>query len=543
MIWAVSLVCLSGAALAAWHFQRPGPPRVRISFLRFLGALPPAPTRATRLALVWPRDPISLLCLVLAVLAALWALRNADRAVLAERPDHLGLRVVLDASHSMSLTEAGAQGAGATRYARALARIEAARRVIAGAGPQSLCVELVAVGAQAGPVTPLPADRPVTALAPAAALPQGADPARLTEAAALPRGACALSHVLIVSDLPPTGATRLPDGVPILWDQIGAPQDNAGLRSLALRPAAFGQVQPELLIFGSASAALPERVLLNGPGRAQELPVMALAEGGPGAWQAIGSYAGPGRYEALLPEGGAYRGDDRIVTTLSAPPQLAVDWRLSGLARPAALAAGGAGDLLVTARGALRPGDLARPLIVTYPAFPGARAPLRLGAFREDPALLRMLSLDALEAAGPAAWPAPLPPGFLPVLTLETGAVIAARRLSPPGLILPEPVLDPASPARNLTLALFFGGLAELAAPPPQPQPLRWGLPDGTEITQAWRESATARPAGRPADLALLTDPGDRRQTEPAWPWALVLALAALLGERLNRALRRKEGV
>ena len=43
--------------------------------------------------------------------------------------------------------------------------------------------------------------------------------------------------------------------------------------------------------------------------------------------------------------------------------------------------------------------------------------------------------------------------------------------------------------------------------------------------------------------LALLTDPGDRRQTEPAWPWALVLALAALLAERLNRALRRKEGV
>jgi hypothetical protein len=537
VIWAISLLTAAVVAIAAWHFQRPRPPEVRLSFVRFMGALPPAPSRAVRLALVRPQDLVSLIAFLVAALAAIWALLSAERLLSASRPDHVGLRIVLDASHSMTVMD-GSE----SRYALALRRAEAALAALAEGDSRSRCAEVVVVGARVGPVVPLPQGSAVVASVVGKPFAEGSDPARLLAGAGLPAQDCALSHVMVITDLPPAVGVA-PSGAALLWDQVGAPADNVGLRGVALQSASFGQVQPEVIIEGTATDALPRSVTLRGPSMVQDLPVETVADSLDGRWMARAPYAGPGRYEAVLAEGGAYAGDDRFGVEIVAPAQIAVEWRLSELPRPSEMAGGGADSLLVSPASALRPEDMARPVLITYPGFGAATGPAQIGAFAQDPALLRLINLDALEVAGPAPWSGPLPAGFVPVLTLTGGEVLVARRQAPPGLIVPEPVLDAAAPGHSLSLTLFFSALADLAALPPVDQRGRWTEADGTEVAEAWLESGTARPLSPPLDLALLRQPSAATQAEPVWPWALALALLALGVERLWRFVMRKGGV
>jgi hypothetical protein len=143
----------------------------------------------------------------------------------------------------------------------------------------------------------------------------------------------------------------------------------------------------------------------------------------------------------------------------------------------------------------------------------------------------------------PAPYPAILPPGFVPMMTDDEGGVLIAQRADPPGLILPAPRLDLPEPQRSLSLTLFFSGLADLIVTPPRAQPIRWIGPDGAPIPDAWRESLTGRPAGAPADLAVLAGSSPAPQQLPLWPWAVLAALAALLAEKLLRLSRDREAV
>lgn len=530
MIWAAGLVAASALAIALWHLQRPNPPRIAISFARFIPALPPAPSGRARIALTRPRDPLALLFLLLAAALTLWALLDADRLYRAAQPEHLGLRIVLDQSHSMTVPDGSA-----TRYTRALQRIDEVRAAVEGSEAGTTCIEIIGVAAQIGPVLALGSGAP--GLPP---LPEGGEPALLMEAALRPEGACVLTHVLILTDQPPVAGA--PEGRQLLWDQIGAPVGNAGISDLSLMSGAFGRSTSELRIEGVTSAlAVPSGLMLETPGGPMALtvhPDPAVA----GQWYALAPYAGPGLYQAQLAPSDGYGGDDRAEARLERPEAAAVDWRLTALPRPTGLIEGLPGDPLVIDAAGLTPQDMSRPLLITYPGFDAAPAPdRRIGPFREDHALFGALNFDALEAALPLAWPGPLPAGFAPVMTDATGGVLIARRALPFGLILPAPRPDLPEPARSLSLTLFFTGLSDLLTLPPQTQPLVWRDPSGTAISEAWRESRTGRPAGPPADLSRLTVTGGAQGALPVWPWALAAALAMALAERLLR-LSHREG-
>lgn len=532
MIWAAAIVGASALAIVLWHMQRPKPPRIAISFVRFIPTLPPAPADRARIALTRPRDPLALLCMQIAAALAVWALLDAERLYRAARPDHLGLRIVLDQSHSMSIADGSL-----TRHARALQRIDEARAAVAGSEAGTTCIEITGVGAKIGPVQALGDGDP--GLTP---LPEGGEPALLMEAAIRPDGACTLTHVLVLTDQPPVAGA--PHGRQLLWDQIGGPIGNAGIRDLSLVPGAFGRSTAELRIAGVTSGvAVPRDLTLETPGGSMTLTVRPDPSV-EGEWYALAPYAGPGLYRAQLAPGDGYGGDDQAEARLDRAEAVAVEWRTVTLALPAGLIEGTEGDPLVTDASRLTVLDLSRPLLITYPGFdlpsPGDH---RIGPFREDEVLFGALNFDALEAALPSAWPGPLPAGFAPVMTDSTGGVLIARRALPFGLMLPAPGADLPEPARSLSLTLFFSALSDLLSLPPQSQTLIWRDTSGEAIAEAWRESRTGRPAGAGADLSRLTVTGEVDGTLPVWPWALSGALLTVLAERLLRLSRREERV
>ena len=536
MIWAAAIIALAGLAILGWHMQRPRPRSMSVSFARFVPQLPMAPSRA-RFALTWPRDGWALACLLVAAALAIWALLDGRREYQSSRPRHLGLRVVLDLSASM-----GVRDAGATRLAQALARLDKARRQVAGAGPKSDCLELVAVGAEPGAVQALPLAGDLPAALAGGLRHEGAEVGSLVAATMLPQMDCVLTHVLVLTDMPPVAMTA-GEGVDVIWDQVGPPVGNAGIRQLQVMQSAFGQTTSEIRVEGVVSGQdLPGALVLDAPSGQQQLSIHPMPEA-EGRWFATAAYAGPGKYAARLAAADGYDGDDKVVTQLQRPASLAVDWRLSDLARPAGLAEGGPGDLLVAEGDGLPADALARPVLLTYPGFSLGNQPGHIGPFIEDAALLSMVSFDALEAAMPSAWPRPLPPGFAPALVDDAGGVLVARREQPKGLIAPAPVPGLPDPARSLSLTLFFSALADLAMPEAQEQALEWRDGQGRIVANAWRESMTGRPLGPPADLHRLAQLSRVSTGAPFWPWLVLASLLALLAERLLRLARRSEAV
>lgn len=523
--------------------RRPLPRRMAISFVRFVPALPPAQPRAARLSLVRPRDPVTLSCLLAAAALAVWALLDATRDHAAARPGHVGLRVVLDVSHSMTV------GAGSRpRFEIALDRLDAARAVLREAGAHSTCIEIVRVAsvADAAHAVPLTGDLPDASVAPPLA--EGGDPARLVEAAVAEQGQCPLTQVLILTDL---GPSPVPDTAswPVLWDQVGDPVGNAGLRMVSLTRTAFGTTAPELRIEGiNSDAPVPRVVVIDGPGGRIEAPAYPMPEAA-GRWYALAPYGGAGVHDVRLVAGDGYSGDDWLQARIEAPPQVAVDWRIGDLPRPAALAAGGDGDLLVARLGDPAAASGLRPALLVHDGFGGQSGTGQIGVFVDDPALLGSLSFDALELAMPAPIPGALPDGFQPVMTDTGGLSIIARRPAGSGqsaaIIVPAPAPAAPEPQRSLSLTLFFSALADLAAMPAREEQVLWLAPDSTEVPGAWRESLTGRPAGAPADLALLVVAAPASERTAVWPWYLLAALAAILAERSIRAWRaaRRGGV
>lgn len=530
---ALLLALAALAAAAVWHMRRPPPRRLALSMARFLPELAPAEAPARRLSLVAPLASLpfwlrigGLGLLVLALLPAGWL-------VPAPAPEALRLRLVLDVSDGMRLPVAPG-GPARIEAAREVARAALAR---AGAAPGG-CAEVMTVARRAV-LEPGPAE---AAVARAALRPEGNGPEALMAAAAAPSSACPPGVVLVVTDLPrPAGAGLPPGGPVLLWHQLGAPLPNAGLRAVRLRPAALGGAGAalELEVVRAGPAPAP-RVIVDGPGGAR------AAAAGPeidGVLRYTLPLAGPGRHTARLDPGGAYDGDDRAAFAVAAPPAPVLDWREPALPPPPGIAAPGpaGGGLVVGPLAALTPEQLAGPVLATHPGWEGAGRGGTIGAFAEDAALLGAINLDVLEAHLPRPLPGALPPGFRPVLTDAAGRPLLARRAQPPGAILPAPLPGAADPdLRNLSLTLFYAALLELAQPAPVALPLDWRGADGRQVAEAWRESDTARPAGPPADLALLSPGAGPAGQAPLWPWLVVAALALLLAERVAGVVWRR---
>lgn len=547
VIGMLALVMLAGIAILLWHMQRPRPRRVAISFSRFVPPLTPAPGGWHRIALAWPRDTLALASLLGALALLAWALIDESRHLRASQSGHIGIRIVLDATHSMA-----AMDGDRSRFERALDQIETARRIVAEAGADSLCLEIASVGAGAGEALPLAVEGPLPAALPSAPLLQGGEPARLLEAALVPDGACPITRRLVVTDTPFPGMASAANGVVLLWDQVGVPVPNIGLHGLALDQASLSPEPARLRIEGVASGMdAPHVVHIEGPGGARDVDVTRSLDTD-GRWSATASFDGPGRYRVKLAGVDGYGGDDVVEAEIAAPARMPVDWRLGELPRPVPLGSappGSESGLLVMPYDPAT-GTHAMPVLFTYPGFSATASPQRVGAFLDDPPLLDALNLDALEAAMPRPFPGSLPAGFVPVLTDEAGGVIVARRAETldqaRGLLVPTPRPDLPEPARSLSVTLFFSALAEMATPPAAAQSLIWLDRSGQAVSDARLESLTGRPLAPPAELQLLAAIDTAVVEAPLWPFLVMFALAALAAERglrLGAMVRRGEAV
>jgi hypothetical protein len=528
---AAALAILAGLGALAWYLQRPAPRDLRLSFARLLPDPPAVQRPVPRLAMALPVRSaafwLHMLVVVLA-LAAVWA----DLRLRLTTPDpRIGLRIVLDVSHGMTTV---AQGMSRLDLVRAAARAEAgAARAAAGSAPY--CDEVILAARTLRRIT-------LSDLDSVEALPEGADALTLLEAARQEDAGCAITHITVLSDLP-LPSVGWPPGAPSLrWVQVGASVPNAGLSEVRQVPPQLDGTPASLVVTVDTYGAAGEpTVVLDGP-EGEVRPAVVPSLDRPGQFVARMVPRVAGIHVAWLENGGAYGGDDRVVVDLEAPDALAIDWRLPGVPMPRGVQTSEDAALLVVPLVGRDHFSTDVAVLAVYPGWAGA-APRGIGAFVEDRELLGAINLDVLERRMPLPIPTPLPPGFVPVLTDAAGGVVLARRADPPGLIVPEPVRDADMDITALSLTLFYSALQDLSGGAETPLALRWESTGGETVAVAWMESDTARPlmpTPPPADYAAQPTAAP---DQPVWPLLLLVALAALLAERLLALRGRRSSV
>lgn len=517
---ALLLASGAGAALVAWHMQRRAPLPLKLSFARLLPEPPVSDQSERRFALTMPLRSAGFWLLMLTLLASIAALAVDMNRKGATGDQGIGLRIVLDVTHSMGVAEGGVSRLDAARVVA-----EAALMQLAAVQTAASCTEAVLVGASVG------AFGPVAELDRALVQPEGGEVAALVAAAAAPIAECPLTHVLVLTDALRPAMEWAADGPLFMWHQIGAPVANTGLRSVTFTPPGLSQDRAAILLeVASYGDVLSPSLWLDGPGGRSPVPLQPSPDRD-GVWLGEAKPGGAGLYIAMIEQGGAYDGDDRLAFALPQATGLALDWRISGLGMPPGVQAGGDDAMLVSDLATLTPQDLTRPLLATYPGWPNDGQGNRIGAFVQDKALLSAINLDVFERLAPMPLQGPLPPGFTPVLTDAAGAVFIARRESSPGLIIPAPLRD-GSEIEALSLTLFFTALADLADRGNITPDAEFRDASGQSILNASQESDTARRLDPPPTLDLITPRAVPAQDTPVWPLLALLALGTLLAER-----------
>ena len=520
------IVGMFGAgALIAWHMQRRPLPPLALSFARLLPDPRISMQKERRFALILPVASVGFWLRMLALAASLAALVAIWLDLRGVAPPGVALRLVIDTSDSMSVLDKGRP------------RIDLAREVAAGALVQVrdsadlTCAELITVAATPGAPVRLTGDLPQT---PVRA--EGASVAGLLTAIAMPTEVCAPTHVLVLTDhpAPPGLIDRTMDGALVIWAQVGAPVANAGLQAMTLnQPGLSGaesRLTMDLTLHGLTTAPA---VRVEGPGFAEEvIPVASSSR--EGLWRAEVPYMGPGTYTASVTDPDGYASDDQLRAEVPAGTVGAVEWRLSDLAAPAPLATGADDTLLVARLDTVSPADLDRPVLLTYSGWPAGATGARIGGFLPDRPLLGALNLDVLEAALPDPLRTPLPAGFSPVMVTDPGNLpILARRVSPPGLIVPHPQPGAVAPVDALSTIIFLSALSDLLDGGTITPPQAWRGPSGP-VSLAGLESDTSRTLGPQPEISFDTAPDKRPIGGDLFPILVLLALLCMLVERLH---------
>jgi hypothetical protein len=529
MIAAV-LAFLAGLGVLAWYLQRPAPRDLRLSFARLLPPPPTAPRLVPRLALALPVRSLPFWLHLLAVVMALSAIWVDLRLRLSTPDLQIGLRIVLDVSHGMDTV---ADGISRLDLARTAARDEAAAaRSAAGTAPY--CDEVFLAGRS-------PRRASLAELDEAEVLLEGADALSLLEAARQEDAGCIITHITVLSDLPaPTAAW--PQDLPALrWLQLGAPVANVAITAARQVPPRLDGTPASVILTVDAFGATGVPVLVvRGPG-GELRPALEPSLDRPGRFFARMVPGAGGAHVARLEGGGAYGGDDSLVFDLTAPDAILLDWQLPGVPLPRGVRQSDRSGLSVVPLADLPSVPARAAVLAVYPGWEGA-ALREIGAFVEDPSLLGAINLDVLERWMPVPIPGALPPGFAPVMTDVAGGVVIARRVDPPGLIVPAPVRDTNPDVTALALTLFYSALQVLSGGDEAPLDLRWETASGQRVPEAWKESDTARPLSSAPPPADYTAPMTEASGQPVWPMLLLVALAAMLVERLWSLRRRRAG-
>ncbi len=519
-----SLTLLAGLGVLAWYMQRRDPPMLRLSFARLLQDPPEQTLKQPRFSLVPPVGSLAFWLHMTVVALSVAALWTGWTTLQGRKGMSVGLRVVLDVSHSMSLPDNAGTRITAAREVIVAARAKAAEAAM----NADFCDELLLSGAGVTRVGPLTAG-----LNAARALPEGGDATQLLAAAMLEPEACPVTHVLVVSDLP-RPAQPWPGGAPILiWRQVGQPLANSGLLWVQFRPPALAAAPAVAEIGVGVFGGIDPPVLqVAGPDGTLEVPLQPSLDQ-PGLLVGRFQPKTTGAYRAILANGGTYSGDDRLDFELNVPRNTGLDWRLK-MTPPLGTRQDQTG--IVVAELAQLAGasgtDPNRPVVATYPGWATGGSGRKLGSFVQGNPLLDAINLDVLERFTPQPLRNDLPEGFSPVLTDVQGGVLIAQRQSPPGFIVPHPVPEGDPDLVALSIIVFFTALQNAADFGERPVEGRWRMPDGTEVMQAWKESDTAKVvADSVAPVEFLPRRAEASEM-PVWPWMLVAALVCLLLER-----------
>lgn len=313
---------LFGLVVVAWYMQRRAPRELALSFARLLPDPPEVARPEPRFSFVPPLRSVPFWLHFVAVLLALAAL-FVDLKIRQGHPGKgIGLRVVLDISDSMGVSDGAA-----TRLELAIAEAERqVRRAREASAGTSFCGEAFLVGST---VQTARLERLSDVVAPQ---PEGGDVAALLRAAVSNVNECPVTHVVVVSDLPLPASPWPQDGPVLIWRQVGASQPNAGIASARYTPPRLGGAGAELMLTVETYGELPTpRLTVNASGGTQS-PRLEPSLDRPGRYIARLAPRAGGNFIATLEGGGAYRGDDRVTFHLDVARAPALDWRLQGAA-------------------------------------------------------------------------------------------------------------------------------------------------------------------------------------------------------------------
>lgn len=520
---AAAFAIFAGLGVIAWYLQRPRPRPMRLSFARLIPDPPEDRQPVPTIALTLPVRSVAFWLHLLAILAALTAIWLDLRLQWNVPAPTIGLRLVLDASHSMSVRS---DADGDTRWsllqAQAQAEVEAAR---AAAETNGYCDELLVVGDGIRTVA-------LPDLAQNGPLAETTTPARLLQAADRDAAVCEITHMVVITDLPRPAVMPEQHAQSLRWLQVGQPVANAAITDIRYTPTRLDGTAAEATVtvdlFGIS--ALPT-LHITGPGREGRVDLRPSADRADRFVATFPVTAG-GAYTARLSDGGGYPGDDLVQVHLDAPDRLAVDWRLEDIPPPRGVTFSDLSALSVLPLSDLASADPAKAVLATYPGWERATAG-EIGAFVEDRALLSSVNFDVLERWLPSPIPQPLPQGFAAVITDRTGGVLAARRTDPPGVIVPAPLLNAHPDVAALSAILFYSALQDLVAAEARSLELVWRLPNGTDIADARRESDTARPLAASPMAIDYAQPVEVARDGALFPWLALTALVLLLAERV----------
>jgi hypothetical protein len=353
-------------------------------------------------------------------------------------------------------------------------------------------------------------------------------------------GGCAISQVVVVSDMPAPPWIWAASSRGAVWMDIAHPVGNIGVTEISsVRDPFSGRVEKarfQIRAFGPVREAV--RVTVSGPGGGnllqRELP--------PGPEQSTSvefPTNAPGRYRVKVSPGGAYRYDDEAEIDVPAADRIQVDWRVGRrdlLTQLGWQEDSGAPDLRVLP---VNDDSADKPAILVGKGFqPGRPLSQPIWAFWGSSPLLTSLNFDVAERLGmqPAAR---LPEGFVPVLTGPEGAVWLAQRESPRAAYVPG------LPSGGDDMLARFSNTVFLNA-------ARWVL-ERRQPAPLFRLTSPEEPEPKGNLLALHPDEGNterapvsfgsldfrprattqaRRGSQRFWPFLMLAAIGIFLAER-----------
>lgn len=360
----------------------------------------------------------------------------------------------------------------------------------------------------------------------------------LNSAGRQPESECAITHFVVVSDLP-APEWVISSTAQVIWRDVGSIVDNVGFTNIEGGRHPFTglvrEVNIEITAFGKAPASA--RLVVVAPDGSTVMDE-ALDWTDDDTWQGTFSPSSPGLYTLDVSPGGAYGYDDHAAIRVGDGETIRVDWQLDDRRLPRQLGWAEDGEqphLRVIPQETTT--STIPTLIVGNSYGQEASSPAEILDFYETSPLLADLNLDVAELLGIRG--IELPAGFRPVLRDVQGLTWLAQRDSPPAAYVPGLPTDTDDNLGRFSSTAFFNAVRWLLRE--QPLPPLYTLTEPTPDKSTPKEDLLAlhedegNTARTPRSFGSFDELEPVRTSEsekPIWPILLTLAVLLFLVER-----------